>query len=802
MPFSLWTTVDFYFINDNDYDVGWRQSRNNSIFRNKCPDTASVSTSSKSNVRCNCSCKKPTGQVCKAGNTNASGACCNKCKFNYNDCSGNAQTYGYACCVNCGNCTCRGPASTSWTCPAGTIDSGVNNTCGCQDCYSYGSPYNCSDINMTCSSRGLSQSSCSDWLAAGVCYITTCPSGFSLINSNSLCQRTDAACQQNMLVNGLCNPWNERDRNYYAIDFNDCFCTGVCSNGGGVKNLATYDPSAFAAVGGVGPGKLVQSMTLVQEFGVNSKCFKMTVDCTKLVSITDCDQIKTILSSTKNSMTLDPYKRLNTCGYQLLLCYCYVNIQISNFSLDTLIQRVPLIMGINTSSNASKYTQKTATNTDLYGGYTMTPLEYIVSVNNVSVNKTTDNSGLGEYFCTTWTLNSSALNISSLAPMPTSTGSTNLDITLFSPAVFTQAIAGFYPSKYGNYDNPPTLTVPNQKQGLYLAYYNLGDLINNAIIDRATSLYDMFVSDNNADIPVPYRQWNKYVYVNWLLPKLCIALETRAGATHCPPIMNYNGQPVAPVQSNCMLLSSYPDCQKYLMSNPDLDQPAANTTRTDAALNTAMSQFCQTNINVLECQCLNREQMPVYAQYGFANPSSGFPVSSMSSNPGCWYTPCRGSNQDYIYSPSQFWLKNRNCPDVVCQSILAVVNRPENSVTMKNISMVTNCASPSTEPPVAGTDALTNGAAINGATGGISSDLNADNQAPVTGSGDATGTDSSGDQGDDANPAADTSSGDAAGAQTGLSKPVIVAIGVTAGVVCLIVVVSLVASKKSKSSKR
>jgi ABC-type sugar transport system permease subunit len=71
----------------------------------------------------------------------------------------------------------------------------------------------------------------------------------------------------------------------------------------------------------------------------------------------------------------------------------------------------------------------------------------------------------------------------------------------------------------------------------------------------------------------------------------------------------------------------------------------------------------------------------------------------MKNNAGCWYRPCLDDPQSNIFIESAFRAEKRNCPESVCQSVITVMNRPENTANFSNLELRNSCSILSTYTP-------------------------------------------------------------------------------------------------------
>jgi hypothetical protein len=232
---------------------------------------------------------------------------------------------------------------------------------------------------------------------------------------------------------------------------------------------------------------------------------------------------------------------------------------------------------------------------------------------------------------------------------------------------------------------------------VYLVYYNMNDL-QDQNRDNISTFKEKYIENPNLALSPPCMSWNRFVYYNHILPNLCYDVEI--DSTKCNPILDYDSSPPTLISQKCSTATSSrcPDCKTYLMTNLELEQPDVNRTRTYDNLDAKQNAFCN-KYDTMECQCYKRDTHTAFNS--FKNTSYSFPAD-MSGNAGCWYKPCMDDPTSSLFVPAAFRSGKRNCPSTVCQSLITVINRPENSANLSNLNLRASCDLPtSTSKPVA-----------------------------------------------------------------------------------------------------
>lgn len=543
-------------------------------------------------------------------------------------------------------------------------------------CYNDGPWY---DKCKNCSGSGWAYLAGKDYCWRSV---SRCSSG--LYQNGALCYNQDSACKPEMITDQdgyhCRTDWNIRDLNVYEVaTTSNCSCTGSCYYG--AKKVCSYDPKIFESLGGVGSTKLIKSVKLICQSNTIycdelKKAFVVKVNLTKLTSWDLFDKLKTTFETNSNNL-YDHISYLNFIGYNIMTFYLMMNVENnSRFDVEAtkFASYVPLFL---------VFKKKTDTGIVVSTIPTSTKRDYSL---NFYIPRPTSTTALTSFY--QYTLNKSYATLSGGA-VPQS--------NLSFKTIGTQGIFLVKPTQYcilptSSYDSMPTY-----KDGeliVYLVYYNMNDLKDQgrSII---TEFKEKFLSNANISTSPEYLGWNEYVYYNHILPNLCYEIET--DSSQCNGIMNYDASPPSLISQNCSLLTSkrFPDCKTYLMTNVGSKQPTANKTRTSSKLDSKQLAFCN-QYDTLECQCYDRESKTAYKS--FQNTGYAFPTE-MKGNVGCWYKPCMDDPSSNILIESKFRDENLNCAETVCQNVITVMNRPENSVEFDNLDLRTSCTSTTTRRP-------------------------------------------------------------------------------------------------------
>lgn len=512
--------------------------------------------------------------------------------------------------------------------------------------------------------------------------VSKCSSG--LYENGSMCYNPDSACKPEMITDQdgyhCRNKWNFRDLNVYQVNdsYSTCSCTGSCYHG--AIQVSSYDPKVFESLGGVGSTKLIKSVKLVCQSNTlycdeMEKAFVVTVNLTKLTSWDLFDKLQTNLET--NSITsYGQISYLNFIGYNIVKFYLMMNVEnAQRFEPEANYFKsyVPLFLVFKkrTDTGLIRSTVTTSTSRDYSLSFYYKP-------------NSTETSSKDVYF--QYTLDKTYATLSGGA-VPQS--------NLTFKTIGKQGMFLVKPTQHCiKFDNDPV----NYKDGetiAYLVYYNMSDLKDQGRNNIINELKEKFLSNVNISTSPEYLGWNEYVYYNHILPNLCYEIENNSD--NCNEIMYYDASPPVLVTQKCSLLTSkrFPDCKTYLMTNIGSKQPTANQTRTYDKLDTKQLSFCNRSNPPLECQCYNRESSTAYKSFATAG------AIDSRVNVGCWYKPCMDDDSSNILIESKFRDDNvnKNCPDYVCQNIITVMNRPENSVQFDNLNLRTSCTSTTTRKP-------------------------------------------------------------------------------------------------------
>lgn len=122
------------------------------------------------------------------------------------------------------------------------------------------------------------------------------------------------------------------------------------------------------------------------------------------------------------------------------------------------------------------------------------------------------------------------------------------------------------------------------------------------------------------------------------------------------------------------------DLKKYL----NISEPSSNI---KDAVQARYSSFCDANVDLLECQCYNREKFDAF-QNTRQILSGNNQQSMVNGNEVCWYLPCQYQRGVMMPQELQTSYDRVQCPNV-CQNIVAAIN--VNQANFNNISLSTNC---------------------------------------------------------------------------------------------------------------
>lgn len=522
--------------------------------------------------------------------------------------------------------------------------------------------YNCSD----CDDKGWSLWGNKCWRLKSGCWDS------GTYSYNGLCYNENSACKPEMITKPddfhCKSDWNIRDLNYYELsDTGTCNCTGSCY--WGVKNVSTYDKTIFDVLGGISTNNIIKSVSLISQDKDSiycnklSKAFRVRVQLTKIKSWDVLDKLKNLFKDILDPIHTDLHY-LNSIGYMIVEFYLMMNVAYdtqavdydTKVGMDRFSSYVPFFIYCNkstdpaiTSSTRSQYTAQYS-------------LDFVTK--NLEVK----------------TLNRDYVTLSGAVPQSNILNGSQ-GIFLVKPTQFC----------YNTQKNiQPTYIETNPI--IYLVFYDMLN-IGNQERNLLKELKDKYI--NNASIASsPCRVWNSYVYYNHVLPNICY--DTEDNSSYCNKIMNYDASPPSLVAQKCSLLTSnrFPDCKTYLVTDIEREQPKVNPVRTYSKLDTLQKKYC-TKYDTLECQCHNRSSKSSYQL--FQN-TSGLLINS-TGNDGCWYTPCLDDPTSNILIEERMREDKRNCPPTVCQNIISVINRPENSVNLSNLDLRTSCYMLSTATP-------------------------------------------------------------------------------------------------------
>lgn len=519
---------------------------------------------------------------------------------------------------------------------------------------------------------------------------TSCPS--NTYNYSSLCYSEDAACKPEMLTNQndyhCTTDWNIRDLKLYDVVDRDSCCASCIY---GAKKVSSYDPSVFTPLGTV-----VKSINLVCQnkdqiyCDQMNKCFRVAIDLTKITNWSVFDTIKDIFEN-KSYTGFENIAYLNFIALIVIKFYLMMNVSdttagMTLAGLGAFTTHVPVFMVFKASTNDGLL--ESATYRD-----------YSLSFYKNGLLASTTTSGNPQYRFKQATINKDYLKLGGIA-IPTS----NLTFkTIGSQGVFLVSPTQFCQDQTTTNKTVADAT-PKYTEGtaiIYLVYYNMNDLRLDQSVSIMNDFKTKYIDNPNLVVSPQARAWNEYVYYNHVLPNICYGVETNA--SYCNEIMDYDASPPALIKQNCSLTTSgrFPDCKTYLVSDITKKQPVVNPTRTYSQLDSKQLAFCNRN-DTLECQCYNREKHGAYKSFQSSNYS--FPVD-MKNNAGCWYKPCLDDPQSNIFIESAFRAEKRNCPEAVCQSVITVMNRPENNANFSNLELRNSCSVLSAYTPAPATTA-------------------------------------------------------------------------------------------------
>ena len=508
----------------------------------------------------------------------------------------------------------------------------------------------------------------------------------------ALCYSQDSACKPEMSADlkgyHCADNWNSRDLNVYEIGSNRCGCTGDCPFG--VKQVCTYDPNLFKDLGGVGLNNIVKSVNLLVKDKDKMPCdnlqkvFKVTIQLTKITTWDVLGKIKTLFETKSNKLWED-VDYLNFIGYQIVEFYLMMNVeaptQVSTYdaSLSRFKLYIPFFFVFTSSKDSGiidAYLTRDVTS-DFYVGNSREK-----HCNGLNICPRTD---CGDKDCI---LNKKKMD-SNIAILDGVIPQSNLWFKGKKNAIYLVK-----PVQYCYNDKATTNMqmdhVSNYIEGqpiIYLVYYNLNDIKSQSFTKIIDTLKQKYITNPKLANAPECRAWNEFVYYNHLLPNMCYQVET--DSSMCNPIVDYDMDPPETVTLKCSTLTSkrWPDCKTYLMTDVEDKQPKVNQTRKFDFLDAEQQKLCD-KTDLMECQCLNRLNKKAFKY--FQNADYSFPAD-MSNNAGCWYRPCLDDPNGNIFIPSAFRTEKRNdCPSV-CQNIMTVMNRPENTANFSNLNVRNSC---------------------------------------------------------------------------------------------------------------
>lgn len=548
--------------------------------------------------------------------------------------------------------------------------------------------------------------------------VTNCGCGTRyLYKPTNLCYSNQSACKPEMINHKndyRCNKdWDLRNKNLYSIydkdldtkDYNTCACVGSCTSG--VIKASTYNPAVFAPLGGVGPDKLVKKIVLDDQNSVlkilNDKqyeVFRCTLQFSKITNWSVKTEIEKAFST--GNKVYEPYTYNNFVGCLIADCYMRMNLPdpTNTKTFTNFDKYFPVFLVLtNTDTNVLRdppQSEKRDVCHDFYTGKTIITRDDTSKSFDVSEIKALSRDYVKlDGISPTW---------DQIYPAPDYKNSDAIFVV--KPIMYTMTADYVVKDKY----------LPENKDPIiYMVYYSISQLTEGVLksgIDPITPFKSKYIDNPNLNLSPECLAWNKFVYYNYLLPQLCFQNEKTDVEKNCPNIYNYDTNSYELSKAGCSLIASkrFPDCKKYLVTDIDLEQPAFNPTRTLEALDAKKDSFCNTGVNfkLNECQCYDRTNRTAYKQ--FQSTSYSFPQNLESGgNAGCWYSPCVDTKTSDILLPSKFNADGRNCPATVCENVITIINRPENTAKISSLKAVNSCSflaslSPvSSKPPTTST---------------------------------------------------------------------------------------------------
>lgn len=525
------------------------------------------------------------------------------------------------------------------------------------------------------------------YMASGnYCWRSTlprCPTG--RYNYNGLCYSENSACKPEMIGHKddfQCNSeWNTRDLNVYmkkfsyyndVVKYANCSCTGGCSYG--VKLVCEYDPNVFKDIG-IGSTKIIKTMTLlsgkdneVVENGYLEKLFVAKVDFTRL-TWEKYYLLRDIFQKNSKTKEVTYLHYLNTISLLMAKFYLMMNVQAPTTSLSEVDLSIfrsffPVFIVFRGSNDTGIITPSKGT----------------------QINYARDFYAEKGSCCTynVKTIDISYVKLGTIQPASDMTENNTTGIFIVKPIQLSNLWTAPSSQEFN--------FIPALKTGdviIYLIFYRTADFKDQNNTNVSSLFQDKYLNNSNLSLSPQCRVWNEFVWYNHVLPNICYEKETNS--SYCNPIVNYDDNPPTAYSQDCSLVTSnrFPDCRTYLLTNRELKQPIVNKTRTDEQLSTLQQNYCNdAQKNTLECQCYNRNQKTAYQSFG--SNSSSFPVD-MKNNAGCWYRPCLDDPTSNIFIEKEFLAERRNCPSTVCQNVITVINRPENSATISDLDLRSSC---------------------------------------------------------------------------------------------------------------
>jgi hypothetical protein len=191
--------------------------------------------------------------------------------------------------------------------------------------------------------------------------------------------------------------------------------------------------------------------------------------------------------------------------------------------------------------------------------------------------------------------------------------------------------------------------------------------------------------DEQTDLPNEYKNWNRNVYYNIILPKFCVRRVRNNVNQLCPVTTNYFG---TTTQHDCTYMTANYcsgttaascDCNLYCNTRNGLNslQQPQNSWRTKAKMDGEFENLCTLKCSgcssfascscigcPLDCQCYMRNCTDVF--------KSSNSVVNFSGPAGCWFKPCMETNTSQYYIPGEFM--NLSCPQTICTNFLNSTN--------------------------------------------------------------------------------------------------------------------------------